>query len=216
MAPFDRNHWHGLTEIATIAHKVLEIENVDGLIDTFNEKKIPGAMDTTTIQQKELFDSALANLSLLISFLSNKVKIRESRILNLKNFLSVNLRKAVMSEPKREKDIQDLIEQLLIGREMIKGLDYDRERGRVKVSAKEVIPDFIFPKYDLALEVKFTKDSLKTKEIIDQINADIISYSKIYKNILFLIYDFGTIRDEDEFKNDIDNKENILVTIIKH
>jgi len=216
VAPFDRNHWHGLTEIATIAHKVLEIENVDGLIDTFNEKKIPGAMDTTTIQQKELFDSALANLSLLISFLSNKVKIRESRILNLKNFLSVNLRKAVMSEPKREKDIQDLIEQLLIGREMIKGLDYDRERGRVKVSAKEVIPDFIFPKYDLALEVKFTKDSLKTKEIIDQINADIISYSKIYKNILFLIYDFGTIRDEDEFKNDIDNKENILVTIIKH
>ena len=200
----------------SLAQKALEYENMDDIVDLFNLKKVPGSMNTTTIQQKDLFDSVLANLSILVSILSTKVKIKESKIQDLRNFLRANLRRAVMNNPNKEKDIQDIIEQLLIGRGLQKGLDYDREKGRVKVSMKEVIPDFIFPKFDLALEIKLSKNSQKAKTIIDEINADIRSYSKIYKNILFIIYDFSTIRDEEEFKADIDNKENILVSIIKH
>ena len=45
--------------------------------------------------------------------------------------------------PESERDVQDVVEQLLIGRGYEKGIDYDREVGRVKVSSKEVIPDFI-------------------------------------------------------------------------
>ena len=113
-------------------------------------------------------------------------------------------------------EIQDTIETLLIGKGLCKGIDFNREVGRVKVSIKEVIPDFIFPKLGLALEVKFTNDKTKTKRIIDQINADIRAYSKEYSNLLFVVYDIGTITDVNEFKNDIQNKDIINVIIVKH
>lgn len=82
--------------------------------------------------------------------------------------------------------------------------------------SKEYKPDFIFPKLDLALEVKLSKTKAKSKEIVDEINADIKAYSKGYNQLLFLIYDMGTIRDEMEFKNDLDNKDNIQLLIIKN
>ena len=73
---------------------------------------------------------------------------------------------------------------------MEKGVDYDREVGRVKVAIKEVVPDFIFQKLGMALEVKLSKSTSKSKTIIDEINADILSYSKEYRSVLFLIYQF--------------------------
>lgn len=140
----------------------------------------------------------------------------EDEIFNLKGFLKNNLRKAIFDEPKDENNVQDAVESLLIGRGLSKGIDYDRERGRVKVSIKEVVPDFIFHKLNLALEVKFCKDKSKSKRLVDEINADIRAYSKKFSNLLFLVYDLGIIRDEDEFKKDLDNKENISVIIVKH
>jgi hypothetical protein len=199
-----------------IVANVGQITNLNGLMDLFDIDKIPGSMDTIAIQQKEFFDMIYANLSLLISFLGNRLDLKLSEIQNLKNFFQSNLRKAVLHEPQKESDVQDTVEQLLIGKGLTKGIDYDRETGRVRVSIKEVIPDFILLKLDLALEIKFTKNVAKTKTIVDEINADIQSYSKKYGNLLFIVYDFGTIRDEDEFKNDIDNKDNILVSVIKH
>ena len=81
---------------------------------------------------------------------------------------------------------------------------------------KESIPDFIFSKLGLALEVKFSNSNDKSKSIVDEMNADIQAYSKEYSNLLFLIYDTGFIRNEDEFKNRIDNQKNIIVIIVKH
>ena len=52
--------------------------------------------------------------------------------------------------------------------------------------------------------------------MIEEINADITAYSKEYKNILFIIYDVGIIRDETEIKRDIENVEGVNVIIIKH
>jgi hypothetical protein len=200
-------------EIVARANKVV---NLEGLVDYYKLDKIPSVYDTIAIQQKAYFDAAHANLSLLISFLNNKLNIRNDQIQDLRNFFQCSLRKATLKEPNQESDVQDTIEQLLIGKGLVRGLDYDRETGRVKVSIKEVIPDFIFPKLDLALEVKFTNSSTKAKAIVDQINADIQAYGKAYSNIMFIIYDLGTIRDEDEFKNDIDNKLNTSVVIVKH
>ena len=65
-----------------------------------------------------------------------------------------------------------------------KGQDYDREVGRVKVSTKEVVPDFILLKLSLALEVKLIKTSTRVREVVDEINADIAAYSKVYRTIL--------------------------------
>ncbi|RIH64328.1 hypothetical protein D1164_14635 [Mariniphaga sediminis] len=200
------------TQIAMSVSKYVDIS----LLDIYNLEKIPNAFSLTWPQQKQMFDGVLANLSLLISLLENHLDIKQNKILELKDFLASNLRKTIIEIPRNEKEIQGKVETLLIGKGFSKGIDYDREVGRVKVSMKEVIPDFIFQKLGLALEIKFTKDKTKTKSIIDEINADIRAYGKEYANQLFLIYDIGTITDENEFKNDIDNQDNIQVIIVKH
>ncbi|WP_365941706.1 hypothetical protein [Halanaerobium sp.] len=68
----------------------------------------------------------------------------------------------------------------------------------------------------MAIELKFCKNKNKSKRLVDEINADIQSYKKKYNNLIFLIYDLGNIRDEVEFKNDLDNKDNTSVIIVKH
>jgi hypothetical protein len=112
--------------------------------------------------------------------------------------------------------VQDVVEALLIGRGLTKGIDYDREVGRVKVSIKEVVPDFILHKLSMAIEIKLSKDKNKSKAIVDEINADIQAYAKQYSRLLFIIYDVGSIRDETEFKQDLENSQNTGVIVVKH
>ena len=52
--------------------------------------------------------------------------------------------------------------------------------------------------------------------MIEEINADITAYKKEYKNILFVIYDIGIIRDESEIKRDIEKTEGVHAIIVKH
>lgn len=99
---------------------------------------------------------------------------------------------------------------------MVKGLDYDRETGRVKIASKEVIPDFIVMRMNLALEVKIIKEKDRISKVIDEINADIIAYTEKYSSILFVIYDLGIVRDEEEFLSGFNNKNNIDCIIVKH
>lgn len=199
-----------------IAQKVLKEINEEVIFDTYDLDKVKDWADTVKPQHKMYFDVVLANVALLRSTIENKLDIKNEEILNLINFFNSSLRKAVLHDPKNEAYIQDTVEQLLIGKGLAKGIDYDREVGRIKVSIKEYKPDFIFLKLDLALEIKISKTKAKSKEIVDEINADIQAYGKGYSQLLFLIYDVGTIRDEEEFKNDIDNKDNIQLIIVKH
>jgi hypothetical protein len=99
---------------------------------------------------------------------------------------------------------------------MQKGQDYDREVGRVRVSAKEVVPDFIVPPLSVAIDVKLIKTVTRVRESIDEINADIASYSKIYRQLMFLVYDLGHVRDEVEFRHDLEKVGNVDVLVIKH
>ena len=127
------------------------------------------------------------------------------------------MRRAVFNKPTKEKEVQDVIEQLLIGKGFAKGVDYDRETGRVKVSIKEVVSDFIIPRLSMAIEVKLSKDKSKSKVIVDEINADIQSYGKKYSSILFIVYDLGSIQDETAFKHGLETVDgNINVIIVKH
>lgn len=112
--------------------------------------------------------------------------------------------------------LDDAVEGLLIGRGLQKGEDYDREVGRVKVSAKEAIPDFILMKLGLALELKLISRADRVKEAVDEINADIAAYSKEYRSLLFVVYDLGFIRDELEFRQDLERTANVSVIIVKH
>jgi len=199
-----------------LAKKVAELTGDYDFITVFHEDKLGNTFDTLPAQQKNIFDSLLANVLTLRALLENKIGYSDSEIENLKNFLQSKLRPAVFDKPKKEKDIQDALENLLIGRGMNKGIDYDREVGRVKISSKEVIPDFIFPRLGLALEVKFCNENGKMKKIIDEINADIQSYGKAYDSILFVVYDIGFVRNEVEFKNGIEEGQKVSVIIVKH
>lgn len=199
-----------------LANAVSQVTPIETIIDLYNIDAVPGSHDTTAIHQKEFFDSVHANLSILKSFIENKIGLKADRIQGLSDFFQVNLRKAIFSLPEREVEVQNAIEQLLIGRGLEKGIDYDRETGRVKVSIKEVVPDFILPKLGLAIEVKLSKDRGKSKAIVDEINADIMAYGKDYSSILFVVYDLGTIRDELEFKRDLEKTDVVAVIIVKH
>jgi len=195
---------------------ISRVVNIDAVVDVYNPDHIPDAMSTIAMQQKELFESVHANLSILKAYLESKLNLKSDEIANLTNFFQANLRKAIFRMPERETEIQDAIEQLLIGRGLAKGLDYDRETGRVKVSIKEVKPDFIFTRLGLALEVKLSKDKEKSREIVDEINADITAYGKKYPYILFVVYDLGSIRDETEFKQDLESIDGVSVIVVKH
>jgi hypothetical protein len=118
--------------------------------------------------------------------------------------------------PAGESDVQNAVEALLVGRGMVKGTGYDRETGRVKTSGKESVPDFIFPYLNLCLEVKLSKSTDKLKSMVDEINADIRAHSKKYERQLYVIYDLGTIRDEAEFKRDLEAAPGVSVLVVKH
>jgi len=188
--------------------------DVSGL--TYFVEEIPSSADTTAMQQKQYFDSVYTNLAILRSYIENALDLKKDETLSLKDFFQANLRKAIMGIPRNEIDIQNAVETLLIGRGLDKGIDYDRETGRIKFSIKEFVPDFVIKSLNMALEVKFSKDKASSKRIVDAINTDIRAYSKKYARQLFIVYDMGSIDNEDEFKNGLDNAENISVIIVKH
>jgi len=197
--------------------KVASLVPIDAPVVTWDLKKIPSPSNTTGISQKRFFDAVYTNVNLLIAFLEHLLGVNENELRSLRDFFQSNLRKAVFDLPANEKAVQDTVEQLFIGRGFSKGIDYDRETGRVKISIKESVPDFIVPRLSLAVEIKLTKDKAKSKEIVDEINADIKAYKTKYENLLFVIYDVSSIQDEMAFKNGIETSDGMIqVVIVKH
>jgi hypothetical protein len=185
-------------------------------IDIYKLDTVRHPGDMIMPQQKALFESVHANLAILEAWLSARVDLPAEKAEGLKNFFEANLRRAIFEVPSQEREIQNSVEQLLIGRGLTKGVDYDREVGRVKVSIKEVVPDFVLPKLSLAIEVKLAKTDAKAKAIVDEINADIQAYGRSYAHVLFIVYDLGTIRDTLEFTRDLEAVAGVEVIVVKH
>jgi len=185
-------------------------------IDLYDIDKVPHPGATVMTVQKELFESVHANLSILEAWLSARADLPAEKAEDLRHFLEASLRKVMFESPCQEREVQNAVEQLLIGRGLVKGVDYDRETGRVKVSIKESVPDFILPKLSLALEVKLAKTETKAKAIVDEINADIQAYGRTYERILFVVYDLGTIRDTLEFTRGLETSAGTEVIVVKH
>ena len=120
------------------------------------------------------------------------------------------LRKLIREIPSKEKEIQDKFEDLLIAND----IEYAKEFPHILYSSKQYIPDFSFEKLNLAVEVKLCK--AEEKLLIAQLNDDILAYRTKFKNILFIIYDLGTIRDLDNFKHSFDEYEDVIVQVVKH
>ena len=125
-----------------------------------------------------------------------------------------SLRKIIRDKPTRESEINDSLENLFIGA----GLDgnFSREKESIPYSNKKYIPDFVFDSIGAVVETKFVDREGKDKEIIGQINDDIVAYKSRYPNLIFVVYDMGIIRNMDMFKNSIENQESVIVKVIKH
>jgi hypothetical protein len=54
------------------------------------------------------------------------------------------------------------------------------------------------------------------RSIVDEINADIRAFATQYERQLYIVYDLGVIRDEAEFKRDLEDAPSVSVLIIKH
>lgn len=135
-----------------------------------------------------------------------------SSIIKIVHLLEHKLRKMIREQPQNEKLIRDTVENLLIASDT----DYKREYPSISYSSKQYVPDFSFPKQSLALEIKICNRVNREKEIIKEINDDIMAYKLEFSNLLFLIYDLGFIRDVDLFSSEFEKDNSVLVKVIKH
>lgn len=197
----------------------LESERVLGLpkhtFRAYYIDQMKSSGDTVWPVQKEIVDDVALNIGILLTYLESATDFAEDEFENIANFIRSKLRASMFSVPSKEVDVQNTLESLLIGKNMEKGIDYDRETGKFEFSGKEYIPDFILQKMNLCIEVKLLREG-KRSRIIDEINADITAYNTKYERLLFVVYDLGVIRDEAEFRRDIENAgANIKVVIVK-
>ena len=197
-----------------------ETEGILGLkpnsFTSFLTNNMGDYLNTLWGTQKQIVEAVALETGMLLTYIEDATDFAEDEFENISYFIKGSLRASMFSLPEKEKEVQDNIERLLIGKGLIKGIDYDRETGKFEFSGKEFIPDFIMPKINLCIEVKLLKDN-KRSRIIDEINADITAYSTKYERVMFVVYDLGVIRDENEFRRDIENSgENIKVLIVKH
>jgi len=199
-------------DLANRAKKLMEF----GQFYTMNTDEMKSWGDTLWPISKSTLELVLVSTRILITTLESNIDFVGEEIENVENFIKIKLRSVLFDLPTKEKEIQNGIETLFVGKGYGKGIDYDRETGKFNYSGREYIPDFILPKLRMCIEVKLLKDASRTSKIIEEINADITAYSKEYENLLFIVYDIGIIRDEAEFCRDIENNNGVKIAIIKH
>jgi REase_DpnII-MboI len=135
-----------------------------------------------------------------------------SAVLKVINLAEHKLRKTIRDVPKLEKEVQDAFENLLIGAD----IPYSRETERIEYSSKTYIPDLSIARADLATEIKLCNTKEREKEIIAEINDDILAYGTKYGNMIFVVYDTGFIRDVERFATHFENNEGVVVRVVKH
>lgn len=182
---------------------------------TFNVDAMPNMGDTLWPAQKMILEQVLVSSRILLASLESSVNFVNDEFDNIENFLQSRLRAVVFKKPEKEIEIQNALESLLQGRGLSKGVDYDRESGKFEFSGREYIPDFVFLKMSLCIDVKLLKEGKKSR-VIEEIGADITAYKKMYNRQLFVVYDLGEIRDEVEFKRDIEKVDGVKVIVVKH
>jgi hypothetical protein len=135
-----------------------------------------------------------------------------SDIVRIIHLAEHQLRRTIRERPKGETEVQDALENLLIGAD----IDYKREKESIEYSSKTYIPDFTFPRLDLALDCKFCGTDIAEKRLIKEINDYIVAFRTKYGNIAFVVYDLGFIRDIDLFVGSFERHQNVIVRIVKH
>ncbi len=134
-----------------------------------------------------------------------------SLIVKVINLAGPKLRTIIRSTPRNEKEVQEAFENLLVGAD----IPYSREMVRIEYGPKTYVPDFALEQIDLAVEVKLCAESRREKQIVAEINDDILAYQTRFGNILFVVYDVGQIRDVERFIAAFEQHENVVVRVVK-
>jgi len=168
-------------------------------------------MSTPGPMWKSYAELAAVRLNSLASYLKGALGFKEKEHEQIIDLIQANLRKSIYEDPKHEREVQNALETIFNART----LEFRREKDTVAYSTKNYIPDFTFNQISLAVEVKLCKEKDRQREIIDEINADILGYAGRYERTIFVIYDLGVIRDTATFCGDIEKNQNINVLIVK-
>ena len=135
-----------------------------------------------------------------------------SDLLRIMALLERKLRKVVRGLPQREVEVQDAVESLLVGADV----PYEREGPTIEYSSKKYKPDFAIERLDFVIEVKLCGRKDREKELIAEINDDILAYGRRFGNLMFVVYDTGHIRDVDAFTQSFEANEGVIVRVVKH
>lgn len=135
-----------------------------------------------------------------------------SLIIKILSLIDNKLRKLVRTIPTKEKEIQDIFENLLV----MTDIQYEREGPSITYSSKKYIPDFSISKLDLVIEIKLCTATTTEKGLISQINDDILAYSTKFGNLIFVIYDVGQIRDISKFSKSFESNDKVIIKVVKH
>lgn len=190
---------------------VVESSDVQAAIEERHLKAFVQQIDTAKGLLQAAWDEL--NLSSLEEVYHGKDTAPESSaILKILNLTEHKLRKVIRKSPSKEVEIQDALENLFVGADIL----YSREAETIEYSSKTYRPDFTIKQLDLAIEVKLCARDGREKEIIGEINDDILAYQTKYGNILFIIYDIGLIRDSDRFAASFEEHENVIIRVVKH
>jgi hypothetical protein len=95
-------------------------------------------------------------------------------------------------------------------------IPYIREKVSIPYSSRSYHPDFTLEQLDLVIEIKFCNTKDREKDIVQEMNDDLLAYKTRFGNILFVVYDMGCIRDVDRFAAEFETHENVVVRVVKH
>ena len=183
-------------------------------INKLFEQKMHGAFLSDLESAQGILQSAIDQITQkgIQNVFAGDAVSESSDIVKILSLIDNSLRKVVRTVPKNEREIQDVLESLFVGA----GLEFSREKENILYSSKRYIPDFVFMRIGTIVEVKLCNRKEREKEIIAEINDDILAYKTKYSNLIFVVYDIGVIKDVDQFKNGMETPKDILVRIVKH
>jgi len=143
----------------------------------------------------------------------SREKAEVKSLSSVKSNIMKKLRQTIRAPPDRECEVSDALENLFSTLEH----DFQRERVSFPYATKFYTPDFTFESLSIAMDTKLCKVPSDEKRVIDEINADIPAYRTKYKNLIFVVYDRGCIRDVRSFTEGIEKaNENVSVIVTKH
>lgn len=176
---------------------------------------VPGSWTNPSEENGRMWRTHLENVAVrlvsLEAYLKTKLGDTEQRMQAIIDLIESHLRPSIFKDPGKEREVQDILETLF----HVRSLPYLREKVHIKYSSKTYVPDFTFDSLNLVVEAKLCNREGREKDIIDEVNADILAYQTKYDNLIFIIYDLGFIRDVAQFKADIEKNPNVYAIVIK-